>query len=102
MTFFSLSKLNKERSNWTVLALTVCFSLIALFGSPLHDHDLGPSNLDLDCISCHLVHSNDALGTDTPELSLPTLGTQWIGATAAVWIASAPLTASSRAPPVIC
>ena len=102
MTFFSLSKLNKERSNRTVLALTVCFSLIALFGSPLHDHDLGPSNLDLDCIACHLVHSNDAFGTDIPELFLPSLGTQWIGAIPAVWIASAPLTAPSRAPPVIC
>ena len=102
MTFFSLSKLNKKRSNWTVLALTVCLNLIALFGSPFHNHDLDSSSLDLDCIACQLVNSNDALGTDTPELSFSTLGTRWIWATATVWIASAPLTASSRAPPVIC
>ena len=101
MTFFSL-KLNKELSRWTVLALTVCFSLMALFGSPLHDHDLDASNLDLDCIPCHLVHSTDALETNTPELFLPTLGTKWTEVTVAVWIASAPLTTSSRAPPVIC
>ena len=101
MTFFSASKLNKER-NWAVSALVICFSLTVLFGSPLHDHDLDPSHLDPDCIPCHLVHSNNALETDTPELFLPTLGTKWTEVTVAVWIASAPLTASSRAPPVIC
>lgn len=102
MTFLSINKLNKERSNWTVLALAVCFSLIALFGSPLHNHDLDPSHLDPDCISCHLVHSNVGLKTDTPEISLSTQGTQWIATTATLSIAAAPLTASSRSPPVTC
>ena len=100
MKFFPLKKLNKERSNWTVLALAICFSLLSLFGSPLHDHDLNSSHLDLDCIACHLVHSNVSLKTDTAELSLHTQVTQWIATVAAVSIASAPLIASSRAPPV--
>jgi len=102
VTFLSLRKLNKERSNWTVFALAVCFSLIALFGSPLHHHDLDPTELDLDCIACHLVNSNVGLEADTAEISLSTQETQWIATTATVSIAAAPLTASSRAPPVTC
>ena len=95
-------KLNKKSFNWTVFALIGCLSLVVLLGSPFHDHDLDPSNVHNDCIACHLVHSNDALETATPELYLPTLGNHWIGATTFVWIASAPVTNSSRAPPVIC
>ena len=102
MKFLGLSKLNKKCSKWTVLALTIGFSLTVLFGSPLHDHDLDPLHLDPDCIPCHLVHSNDALNTDTAELFPPTLGASWIRATYSTGIASARLTAFSRDPPIAC
>ena len=102
MTFISLNKLNKACFKWTILALATSFSLLVLFGTPLHDHDMDPSHLDPDCIPCHLVHSIYALEIDTLELFLPTLGTQSIETISTVWIASAPLTAFSRAPPVIC
>ena len=102
MNFLSLSKLNKERSNWAVLALAFCFSLIVLFGSPLHDHDLDPSHLDLDCVSCHLVHSNIGLESDSPGISISTQATYWFAPIATDSFASAPLTSSSRAPPTFC
>jgi hypothetical protein len=49
--------------------LALCFSVIALFGSPLHDHDLDSSHVDLDCISCHLVQSNIGLENSEPDFS---------------------------------
>ncbi len=102
VTFLSLNKLNKKRSNWTVLALAVCFSLVALFGSPLHDHDLDPTQFDPTCAPCHLIHSSIGLETDTPDFFVPTKVTQWVPATATVSFISTPLTASSRAPPTFC
>ena len=85
-----------------VLVLAFCFSLIALFGSPLHDHDLDPSHVDLDCVSCHLVHSKVGLETDTPEISVAAQATYWFAPIATDSFATAPLASSSRAPPVVC
>ena len=102
MTFLSLSKFNKERSNWTVFALAFCFSFIVLFGSTLHAHDLDPLHLDLDCAPCHLVHSNIGLETDSPGFLMTTQATYLFAPIATSWSATARLTSSSRAPPFIC
>jgi len=102
VTFFNLRKSNKARSNWTVWVLAICFSLITLFGSPLHDHDLDSSHVDLDCISCHLVQSNIGLEDDTPNFSLSTQVNHWVAVASIVLFSAAPSSTSSRAPPAFC
>ena len=94
--------MNKERSNWAALALAICFSFVALFGSPLHDHDLDPAQFDPDCIPCHLIHSNIGLETETPDLNVLAQVTQWVPIATTVSFFFTPLTASSRAPPTFC
>ena len=90
------------RPKWAVMVLLVCFGAFELLGSPLHDHYIEPSHVDLDCISCHLVNANIGLEHDQPNLVVDTQETQ------AVSIAKTPTflvhtsSVSSRAPPVIC
>ena len=84
------------------LVLAVCFSIITLFGSPLHDHDLDPSHVDLDCISCHLVQSNIGLEGEEPNISHQTQVTQWIADVNPVIYTAHTSFASSRAPPFFC
>ena len=90
------------RSKYRVIALAICFSFIALFGSPLHDHDLDSSHVDLDCIFCHLVQSNIGLEDDGPTLSNSTQVTQWVAVPTTVSFIVALTHTSSRAPPIIC
>jgi hypothetical protein len=99
---FFQTKPNIMRFKCSVMALAICFSLIALFGSPLHDHDLDPSHVDLDCISCHLVQSNIGLEDDGPTLSNSTQVTQLVAVPTTVSFTVALTSTSSRAPPIIC
>ena len=102
MGFSNLKNLNTVCSKLPSLVLAICFSVITLFGSPLHDHDLDSSHVDLDCISCHLVQSNMGLENDDPDLSpLPQTLQKFTVAKAFSVTVDLPST-SSRAPPVIC
>ncbi|MEK9630028.1 MAG: hypothetical protein VW455_13545 [Nitrospinota bacterium] len=87
------------RSKRGILGLVFCFSLITLFGSPLHDHDLDSSHVDLDCISCHLVQSNIGLEGEEPNFSPFAQITQWVSVAATATFTAVHTTASSRAPP---
>jgi len=89
-------------SKYRVMVLGICFSLIALFGSPLHDHDLDSSHVDLDCISCHLVQSNIGLEDDGPTLYNSTQVTQLVAVPTTVSFTVSLTSTSSRAPPIIC
>ena len=89
-------------SKWSFIGLIFCFSLIALFGSPLHDHDLDSSHVDLDCISCHLVQSNIGLENSEPDFSPLTHVTQWVSVAKTELFTAALTTAISRAPPEFC
>ena len=102
MTIFKSEKLSLAGSKWTAMVLVVCFGIVALSGSPIHDHDLDPSHLDLDCISCHLVNSNIALDQDKQDLlvSSQEIFSVLIATTPAL-ITDTP-SVSSRAPPVTC
>ena len=102
MGFSNLKNLNTAWSKLLPLVLAVCFSVITLFGSPLHDHDLDSSHVDLDCISCHLVQSNLGLENDGPDLSPFTQVLQWFSAEKALSVTVDLPLASSRAPPAIC
>jgi hypothetical protein len=84
------------------MVLGICFSIMVLFGSPLHDHDLEPFHVDLDCISCHLVHANVGLDHDEPELFFETQDTQSVAIAQAPRINFTLSSVSSRAPPTIC
>ena len=87
------------RYKFGVMALAICFSLIVLFGSPLHDHDLDSSHVDLDCISCHLVQLNIGLEGDEPSLSNSTQVTQRVVVPITVSFIVGLTSTSSRAPP---
>ena len=85
-----------------VMAMAICFSLIVLFGSPLHDHDLDSSHVDLDCISCHLVQLSIGLEADELPLSHTTQVTQLFAFPTTVSFTVALTSTSSRAPPITC
>ena len=102
MTVFKSKKSSLAGSKWAAIVLVVCFGMAVLLGSPMHDHDLDPSHLDLDCISCHLVNSNIALDKDKQDLlvSSQEIFSVLIATTPAL-ITDTP-SVSSRAPPVTC
>ena len=76
MAGFNSGRFDSVRSKYTVMVLLTCFCVIALFGSPLHAHDLESSHVDLDCISCHLVHSKVGLEHEEPDLFVEIQETQ--------------------------
>ena len=102
MRNFFQTKPNIMRYKFGVMALAICFSLIVLFGSPLHDHDLDSSHVDLDCISCHLVQLNIGLKGDEPSLSHSTQVNQRVAVPTTVSLTVKLTSTSSRAPPIIC
>ena len=102
MTIFNSGKSSSTKPKWAVMVLVVCFGAVALLGSPLHDHDLDSSHVDLDCISCHLVHSNIGLEQDNQGLFVDNQKTQSVSIkTTSALIVDIP-SVFSRAPPVIC
>ena len=90
------------RSKLPPLLLATFFSIIALFGTPIHDHDLDSSHLDLDCISCHLVQSNIGVENDGPYSFRFTEFTPLVVVPEMVSHATYISFSSSRAPPVFC
>jgi hypothetical protein len=102
MPFLNSTKLNLTRSKLAAMVLAICFSVIVLFGSPLHTHDLESSHVDLDCISCHLVHANIGLDHGEPDLFLKTQETQNVAIATALRINFTLSSFLSRAPPIIC
>ena len=101
MTIFNTIKSSSMRPKWAVMVLLVCFGAVALLGSPLHDHDLEPSHVDLDCISCHLVNANIGLEQDNQDLVVSRQESYSVSIkTNSALIAETPSN-SSRAPPVI-
>ena len=102
MTIFKSKKLSLAGSKWAAMVLVVCFGIVALSGSPIHDHDLDSSHVDLDCISCHLVHANVGLENDEPDLFVETPETQYVSISTTTKINFCISSVSSRAPPTIC
>ena len=102
MSIFKSEKLSLAGSKWAAMVLVVCFGMTVLLGSPIHDHDLDPSHLDLDCISCHLVNANIGLEQDNQGLFLDNQKIQSVSIkTTFALIVDTP-SVFSRAPPVIC
>ncbi len=102
MTILNSRKSSSAKPKWGAMVLVVCFGMIALFGSPIHDHDLDSSHLDLDCISCHLVHSNIGLENDETNLFVDTQEIQSASIVTTPILIVGTSSVSSRAPPVIC
>jgi hypothetical protein len=102
MPFFNSTKLNLTRCEPTAMVLAICFSIMVLFGSPLHNHDLESSHVDLDCISCHLVHVNVGLEHDQQDFFIETQYVQSVAIAKAPAINFTFSSISSRAPPIIC
>ena len=102
MLFFNSPKLNLTRSKPAAMVLATCFSIMVLFGSPLHDHDLESSHVDLNCISCHLVNANFGLDHDEPDLFLEKQETQSVAIATTPQITPSIYLVSTRAPPIIC
>ena len=102
MTILNSRKSSSAKPKWGAMVLVVCFGMIALFGSPIHDHDLDSSHLDLDCISCHLVHSNIGLEHNEPDLFVEAQETQSVSIATTPKFIVGISSVSSRAPPVIC
>ena len=102
MLFFNTPILNLNRFKSAAMVLVICFSVIVLFGSPLHDHDLKSSHVDLDCISCHLVHSKVGLEHDEPDLFVEIQETQSVSISTTPLIIRRTLFVSNRGPPVTC
>jgi hypothetical protein len=102
MPFFNSTKLNLTRCKAAAMVLVFCLSIMVLFGSPLHDHDIESSHVDLDCISCHLVHANVGLDHDKQDFFVGTQYTQSVAIAKAPRINLTLSSPSSRAPPIIC
>ena len=102
MSGFNSGRLHSVRSKCTVMVLLICFCFIALFGSPLHAHDLESSHVDLDCISCHLVHSKVDLEHEESDLFVEIQKTQSVSFSTNPLITLKIFSVSSRGPPVTC
>ena len=102
MLFFNSTKSNLTRSKSAAMVLVLCFSVIVLFGSPLHDHDLKSSHVDLDCISCHLVHVNVGFEQDGPDFFVALQEAHSVAMATASQITPSIYSVSTRAPPIIC
>ena len=102
MTVFKSKRLSFAGSNWAAMVLVVCFSMMALFGTPFHDHDFDPSHSDSDCASCYLANANIGLEevTTDPDLYLQEVQSVSIETTS-LSINDTPA-GTSRAPPIIC
>lgn len=99
VAFIGLKNRSSSQPFWSVLLLTVCFGLVALFGTPLHEHNLDPFHVELDCAPCHLLHSGLGLETLSPELPYSVQATSRMVEALTSWIAGASLVHLSRAPP---
>ena len=84
------------------MVLVVCFGVVALLGSRVHDHDLDPSHVDLDCASCYLAYSNIGLEHYEPDLFAEAQETQTVSIEKTTTFLVHTSFFSSRAPPVIC
>ena len=95
-------RLSFAGSNWAAMVLVVCFGMMALFGTPLHDHDFDPSHSDSDCASCYLANANIGLeeGTTDPDFYLQEVQSVSIETTS-LSIIDTPA-GTSRAPPIVC
>ena len=102
MTASKSKSLSFGGSYWAAMVLVVCFSMMALFGTPFHDHDFDPSHSDSDCVSCYLANAN--IGLDEvapgPDSYLQEIQSVWIKTTF-LSITDTPA-GTSRAPPIIC
>ena len=102
MAGLNLLRLDSVRSKCTGMVLLICFCVVALFGSPLHAHDLESSHVDLDCISCHLVHSKVGLEHDQAVLFVEIQETQFVSLSINPLITLRILSVPNRGPPVTC
>ncbi len=81
--------------------LIAAFVTVMSLGAPFHEHDLNPLQFDPDCAPCHLSHTSVSLADGTPDLDIPFQLTRWVAQALSLWVAGAPLTTLSRAPPVL-
>ena len=102
MTVFKSKRLSYAGSNWAAMVLVICFGVVGLLGSPVHDHDLDPSHADLDCVSCYLAYSNIGLKHHQPNLLFEAQETQAVSIEKTTTFLVRTSSVSSRAPPVIC
>jgi len=100
VTIFNPGKSNSVKPKWAVMVLVV-FGAVALLGSPVHDHDLDSSHVDLDCISCHLVHSNIGLDHQEPDIYVEGQEIRLVKTATTYKLAFDTSSISSRAPPII-
>ena len=102
MTVSKSKRLSFAGSNWAAMVLVVCFGMMAVLGTPFHDHDFDPSHSDSDCASCYLANAN--IGLDEvapgPDSYLQEIQSVWIKTTF-LSINDTPA-GTSRAPPIIC
>ena len=102
MSIFKSEKLSLAGSKWAAMVLVVCFAMTVLLGSPIHDHDLDETHVDLDCISCHLVNANIGLEQDKQDLLVGGKEIYSVSIAQTSNIIVGKSSVSSRAPPVIC
>ena len=102
MASLNSGRFGSVMSKCTGMMLSVCFCVITLFGSPLHDHDLESSHVDLDCIPCHLVDSKVGLEHEEPDLFVEIQEIQTVSISKTPLITLTIFSFSSRGPPVAC
>ena len=102
MSILKSEKLSLAGSKLAAMGLVVCFGMTVLLGSPIHDHDLDPSHVDLDCISCHLVNANIGLEQDKQDLFVGEKEIYSVSIAQTSINIVGKSSVSSRAPPVIC
>ena len=95
-------RLSFAGSNWAAMVLVVCFGMMAVLGTPFHDHDFDPSHSDSDCASCYLANANIGLEEVAPDSHIYLQEIQSVSIeTTSLSIFDTPAS-TSRAPPIIC
>jgi len=102
MTVSKSKMLSFAGPNWAGMVLVVCFGMTALIGNPFHDHELDPSHVDLDCVSCYLANANIGLEQATPDLHTHLQKIQSVSIQTTFLLIIDTPSGTSRAPPIIC
>ena len=102
MTVSKSKRLSFVGPNWAAMVLVVCFGMMAVLGTPFHDHDFDPSHSESDCASCYLANAN--IGLDEvapgPDSYLQEIQSGSIETTSLSTVDTP--AGTSRAPPIIC
>ena len=101
MTVSKSKRLSFVGPNWAAMVLVVCFGMMAVLGTPFHDHDFDPSHSDSDCASCYLASANIGLEQNKQDIFLSRQEIYSVSIELTPILTVGTSSVLSRAPPII-